>query len=69
MAKTDQDLTLPREGFAKLPQILHVLKISRTQFYDNIKAGLYPAPIKRGRSSLWPVTQIREIIEKESGLC
>ncbi|MBL4775178.1 MAG: hypothetical protein JKY87_03890 [Mariprofundus sp.] len=67
MKTTPENLDLPKEGFSKLPQILHALQTSRTQFYDGIRSGKYPAPIKRGRSSVWPVGQIRALIAELGG--
>ncbi len=56
---------LPQEGFVRLPQILAVIPISKTQFWQGIKDGKFPAPVKLGvRTSAWRVSEIRELIEK-----
>lgn len=56
---------LPKEGFAKIKTVLSVFPISRTQFYDGIKDGIYPKPIKLGKRSVaWRVSDIRELIKK-----
>lgn len=60
-------LPLPQEGFVRLPQVLHVLGISKTTFWDGIKKGRYPAPIKIGRRiAVWKVQDIRELITQLS---
>lgn len=60
-----QPLVLPREGFVRLPVILHVLGIGKTFFYDGIAEGKYPKPIKIGlRTSVWRVEDIRAVIAK-----
>ncbi len=59
--------TLPQEGFIRLPQVLAVIPVSKTQFWLGIKEGRFPAPIKLGaRTSAWRVNDIRELIERLS---
>jgi len=54
---------LPQEGFARLPQVLHVLGIGKTTFWEGIKTGRFPAPIKLGpRTAVWKVEDIRSLI-------
>lgn len=40
---------LPKEGFVRLPQVLAVIPVSKTQFWEGIKTGKYPSPIQT-----WP---------------
>jgi len=54
---------LPQEGFVRLPQVLHVLGIGKTSFWDGVKAGRYPAPVKLApRTTAWRVEDIRQLI-------
>jgi len=62
-----KDLDLPEEGFARMPQVIRALAENKTDFYAGIASGKYPAPIKRGRSSIWPVKQIRALIAELGG--
>ena len=64
--KTDRNTTpLPQEGFVRLPQVLHVLGIGKTTFWEGIKTGRFPAPIKLGpRTSVWKVEDIRSLISR-----
>ncbi len=56
---------LPQEGFVRLPQVLALIPIGKTQFWKGIKEGKFPAPIKLGaRTSAWKVEDIRALIEK-----
>jgi len=56
---------LPQEGFVRLPQVLHVLGIGKTTFWEGIKTGRFPAPIKLGpRTSVWKVEDIRNLISR-----
>lgn len=53
---------LPAEGFCRLPQILSVLATSRTTFLTGVKAGKFPKPLHIGRSAVWKVSDIRQLI-------
>lgn len=56
---------LPQEGFVRLPQVLHVLGIGKTTFWEGIKTGRFPAPVKLGpRTSVWKVEDIRNLINR-----
>jgi len=58
---------LPYEGFVRLPQVLHVLGIGKTTFWEGIKTGRFPAPIKLGpRTAVWRVEDIRHLISSIS---
>ncbi len=58
---------LPKEGFVRLPQILAVIPISKTQFWLGVKNGRFPSPIKLGaKTTAWRVEDIRELIAKLS---
>ena len=60
-------LPLPQEGFVRLPQVLHVLGIGKTTFWDGIRKGHYPAPIKIGsKIAAWRVQDIRALINQLS---
>lgn len=54
---------LPAEGFVRLPQVLHVLPIGKTSWWEGVKSGRYPAPVKLGpRTTAWRVSDIRELL-------
>ena len=56
---------LPKEGFVRLPQVLAVIPVSKTQFWEGIKTGKYPSPITLGpRTTAWRVEDIRGLIER-----
>lgn len=66
---------LPEEGFIRLRDIINdpkrgtigVVPVSRTQWYDGIKRGKYPPPVKLGpRLSVWRVSDIRRLIDSLS---
>ncbi|MHC1710808.1 MAG: helix-turn-helix transcriptional regulator [Solidesulfovibrio sp.] len=61
--RTQSPAPLPQEGFVRLPQVLHVLGIGKTSFWDGVKAGRYPAPVKLApRTTAWRVEDIRQLI-------
>ncbi len=43
------------------------LPLSRSAFYQGIKDGKYPPPIKFGRSSFWDEAQIDALIAQRAG--
>ena len=45
---------LPDVGFARLPQVLGIIPVSRASWWAGIKAGRYPAGVKLGpRTTAW----------------
>lgn len=53
----------PIEGFMRMPQVLHLLGISRTSLWRGIKEGRFPKAVKLGpRTSAWRVEDIRKLI-------
>lgn len=59
---------LPPEGFVRLPVVLRVLGIGKTSFWEGIKVGRFPKPIKLGpRTSVWRVDDIRALIANPTG--
>jgi len=63
------DLTkLPEIGFLRLKQVLQLIPISKTAFYDGIQSGIYPKQVKLGkRSSAWKISDIRKLIAEIGG--
>ena len=56
---------LTKECFFRLPQLLAGIPGSKTQFWEGIKTGKYPSPIKLGpRTTAWRVEDIRGLIER-----
>lgn len=52
-------------GFFRLPQVLEIIPIGKTSFYENIKAGLYPAPVRISKRAVgWRKSEIFALAEK-----
>lgn len=53
-----------RSGLIRLPAVLERLQISKSTFYNEIKAGRLPAPLHPSpRTSAWRVADIEAAIE------
>jgi len=62
MKKTGTDNT---QGFLRLPKVLQLIPVSKTIWYDGIKKGLYPSPVKLStRTSAWRASDIQKLIEE-----
>lgn len=48
----------------RLPDVLQLFPVSRSSWYQGIKIGKYPAPVKIGpRSSAWRESDIKQLID------
>ncbi len=60
-------LTLPETGFLRLPAILKLFPIGKSSWWQGVKDGKFPKPVKLGeRTTAWKVEDIRALIEKYS---
>ena len=50
----------------RLPQILKILPISKSKFWQLVKSGEFPKPIKIGRSSFWTMEQVQIFIRERT---
>jgi predicted DNA-binding transcriptional regulator AlpA len=48
----------PGERLIRLAETLSMTGESRSTCYENIAAGIHPAPLKDGRASLWRLSEI-----------
>jgi prophage regulatory protein len=67
---------IPETGFLRLPQIVGdrkagipaLIPVSRSTWWDGVKAGRYPASVRIGqRAVAWRVEDIRALIENPDG--
>lgn len=56
-----------REEWMRARDVLAVLPISKTAFYDGISRGIYPAPTKFGVLSRWRKSDIERIAAHGTG--
>ena len=54
----------PELGLVRLRQILDVYPVSRSHWYQGVREGRYPQPVKLSEGiSAWKVSEIRKLIE------
>lgn len=59
--------SLPSEGYVRLPQVLAVIPVGKTSWWNGVKSGKYPTPVKLSpRCTAWKVEDIRALIERLS---
>jgi len=53
------------EGFMRLPEVLRIIPVSKTVWWEGIKAGRYPKGIRLSvRTTAWRVSDIRKLVEE-----
>lgn len=56
----NEDLRLLR-----IEQVFDLVPVGRTTLYRMIEEGAFPSPVKFGRTSLWPCSEVRAWIEEQ----
>jgi predicted DNA-binding transcriptional regulator AlpA len=55
---------IPATGFLRLRQILDILPISKSSWWEGCKTGRYPEPVKLGpRTTAWRAEDIAALIQ------
>ncbi len=58
-----KQLTIPETGFLRLPQVLMVIPLGKTSWWEGVKSGRFPKPVKLStRCVAWRVEDIRNLI-------
>ena len=56
--------TLPAIGYLRLKQVLQIIPVSSSAWWEGCKNGRFPKPIKLSpRTTVWKVEDIRAFIE------
>jgi len=56
---------MPSIGFVKLKDVLNMVPVGRTTWYEGVKDGRYPAPIRLSkRSAAYRTEDILDLIER-----
>lgn len=54
---------LPDIGFVRLPSILRVYPVCKSTWWQGVKDGRFPKPVKLGpRITAWKVSDIRKLL-------
>ena len=70
--------SLPEVGFLRLPQIIGdpdaeppippIIPVKKSCWWDGVKTGRFPKPVKLGGCTMWRVEDIRDFIHRMSGI-
>jgi prophage regulatory protein len=56
---------LPEIGFVRISQILKIFPIGKSTWWQGVKDGRFPKPVKLGRrTTAWKAEDVRALIEK-----
>lgn len=56
--------SIPAYGFLRLPQVLAIIPISKSSWWEGCRTGRFPRPVKLGsRTTVWRAEEIRAFIE------
>ena len=65
-----QQSSIPSIGFLRLPQILAIIPISKSAWWEGCRTGRFPKPIKLGpRTTVWRAEEIKAFIENAGIQC
>jgi predicted DNA-binding transcriptional regulator AlpA len=65
---TNQKFSLHETGFLRLPAILQIFPIGKSTWWQGVKDGRFPKPVKLGeRTTAWRVEDIKALIESYHG--
>lgn len=64
--RTDREVDMydiPETGFLRLKQVLTVIPLGKTCWWEGVKSGRFPKPVKLSqRCTAWRAEDIRELI-------
>ncbi|MDB6025863.1 MAG: uncharacterized protein JWM68_2086 [Verrucomicrobiales bacterium] len=59
--------TIPQTGFVRLWQVLEVIPVGKTCWWEGVKSGRFPKPVKLSeRCTAWRAEDIHELISRLS---
>lgn len=62
-----KNISLPQTGFVRLPVILKIFPIGKSTWWQGVKDGKFPKPVKLGlRTTAWKVDDIKALIDSFS---
>ena len=59
---TDTATTTSADKLVRLAGVLSRIPVSRSAWYEGVKTGIFPKPIKFGRAVLWRQSDIDRLI-------
>ncbi len=62
--------SIPTFGFLRLPQILAIIPISKSAWWEGCRTGRFPKPVKLGpRTTVWRAEEIASFINNTGIQC
>ncbi len=58
---------LPQTGFLRLPGVLQLIPVARSTWWEGVRTGRFPTPVKIGGVTAWRVEDIHALITRISG--
>ena len=59
--------TIPETGFVRLREVLTVIPVGKTCWWEGVKSGRYPKPVKLSvRCTAWRAEDIHKLIQEIS---
>ena len=56
---------IPSTGFLRLPQVLAIIPISKSVWWEGCKTGRFPKPVKLGpRTTVWKAEDIAALVAR-----
>ena len=56
---------IPSTGFLRLPQVLAIIPISKSVWWEGCKTGRFPKPVKLGpRTTAWRAEDITALVKR-----
>ena len=57
--------SIPATGFLRLPQVLNIVPISKSAWWEGCKTGRFPKPVKLGpRTTAWKAEDIAALVQQ-----
>lgn len=57
-------ITIPQQGFLRLPQVLAIIPISKSTWWEGCRTERFPKPVKLGpRITVWRAEDITELVQ------
>ena len=56
---------IPETGFLRLAQVLTIIPVGKSSWWEGCKTGRYPKPVKLGpRTTAWRAEDIAELVKR-----
>ncbi len=60
----DTEKSLPEIGYIRLPEVLRIIPVGKTTWWDGVRSGRFPRGVKIGsRITAWRIDEIRNLVK------